>query len=50
VQDIHVLIALVIRLGHLLVDVAYVSLHLHVRYQSTVGLIACGAAVRKGCL
>ena len=49
-QDIHVLIALVILLGHLLVDVAYVSLQLRVRYQSIVGLIACGAVVRKGCL
>ena len=50
VQDIYVLIALVILLGHLLVDVAYVSLQLHVRYQSSVGLIACGAVVKKGCL
>jgi len=41
---------LVILLGHLLVDVAYVSLNLHVWCQSIVGLIACGAVVRKGCL
>src|SRR5256885_15303652 len=50
VQDVHMLIALVILLGHLLVDVAYVSLQLHVRHQSIVGLIACGAVVMKGCL
>ena len=49
-QDVHSLIALFLLLGHLLVDVAYVSLQLHVRYQSMVGLIACGAVVRKGCL
>jgi len=50
VQDVHILIALCILLGNLLVDVAYVSLNLHVRYQSVVGLMARGAIARKGCL
>jgi ABC-type dipeptide/oligopeptide/nickel transport system permease component len=47
-QDVHMLIALVILLGHLLVNVAYVPLNLHVRYQSVVGLMARGAITRKG--
>ena len=49
-QDVHMLIALFILLGNLLVDVAYVSLNLHVRYQSVVGLMERGATARKGCL
>jgi len=48
VQDAHMLIALVMLLGNLLVDVAYVFSNLHVRYQSVVGLIARGAMARKG--
>src|SRR5262249_55825972 len=50
VRDVPMLIALVILLGNLLVDVAYVSLHLYDRYQSVVGLIARGAMARKSCL
>ena len=50
VQDVHILIALCILLGNLLVDVVHVSLNLHVRYQSVVGLMARGAIARKGCL
>jgi ABC-type dipeptide/oligopeptide/nickel transport system permease component len=50
VQDVYMLITLSMLLGHLLVDVAYVSLNLHVRYQSVVGLMARGAIARKGCL
>jgi ABC-type dipeptide/oligopeptide/nickel transport system permease component len=49
-QDMHMLIALFILLGNLLVDVAYVPLNLHVRYQSVVGLMERGAMARKGCL
>ena len=49
-QDVHMLIALFILLRNLLVDVAYVSLNLHVRYQSVVGLMERGAMARKGCL
>jgi ABC-type dipeptide/oligopeptide/nickel transport system permease component len=47
-QDMHMLMALFILLGSLRVDVVYVSLNLHVRYQSVVGLIARGAIARKG--
>jgi hypothetical protein len=36
-QAVHSLIALFLLLGHLLVDVAYVSLQLHVRYQRLSG-------------
>jgi ABC-type dipeptide/oligopeptide/nickel transport system permease component len=50
VQDVYMLSTLSMLLGHLLVDVAYVSLNLHVRYQSVVGLMARGAIARKGCL
>jgi ABC-type dipeptide/oligopeptide/nickel transport system permease component len=50
VQDVRMLIALFFLLGHLFVDVAFVSLNLRVRYRSAVGLIACGAMARKGCL
>ena len=46
-QDVHMLIAWFMLLGHLLVDVACVSLNLHVGYQSVVGLIARGAIARK---
>jgi ABC-type dipeptide/oligopeptide/nickel transport system permease component len=46
VQDVHILIALVILLRYLLMDAAYVSLNLHGRYQSVVGLIARGAIAR----
>jgi ABC-type dipeptide/oligopeptide/nickel transport system permease component len=49
-QDVHMLIALFILLGNLLVDVAYVPLNLHVRYQFVVGLMERGAMARKGCL
>ena len=42
------LIAWFMLLGNLLVDVAYVFLNLHVRYQSVVGLMAGGAIARKG--
>jgi hypothetical protein len=48
VQDVHMLIALVMLLGNLLVDVAYASLNLHGRYQSVGGLIVRGAMARKG--
>ena len=48
VQDGYILIALVMLLGNLLVDVAYVSLNLHGRYRSVVGLIVRGAMARKG--
>jgi|RhiMetdeSRZDD1v2_1073273.scaffolds.fasta_scaffold31670_4 hypothetical protein len=48
VLDVHMLMALVMLLGNLLVDVLYLSLNLHVRYQSAVGLMARGAIARKG--
>jgi len=44
------LIALFILLGNMLADVAYVSLNLHVRYQSVVGLMEPVAMAGKGCL
>jgi ABC-type dipeptide/oligopeptide/nickel transport system permease component len=50
VHDVYMLIAWFIPMGHLLVDVVYVSLNLDVRYQSVVGLMARGAIARKGCL
>ena len=49
-QGVRILIALFMLLGDLLVDVVSVSLNLRVRYRSAVGLIACGAMARKGCL
>ena len=48
VQDVHILIALCILLGNLLVDVTYVSLNPRIRYQSVVGLTARGAIAREG--
>jgi hypothetical protein len=47
VQDAHMLIAWCIPLQNLLVDIADVSLNLHARYQSIVGIMARGAIARK---
>jgi ABC-type dipeptide/oligopeptide/nickel transport system permease component len=50
VQDVHMPIAWCILLGSLLVDVIHIFLHLYMRYQSVVGLMARGAITRKGFL